>query len=273
MYSKVFRSIYDGTLADNWQALVTFQQLLILADGDGVVDMTIGAIHRTTGIPVDVLTKGIEVLEAPDRGSRTPDMEGRRIARIDAHRDWGWFLVNWDKYRKMTTREEKKEADRVRIQEQRNAQKAKQTNDVAECSGVSQGVADCSAASQVSQNVADVAYTDTDTEKRKSTRASGDAPGARFDEFWSGYPRSDGKKPARDVWVRRKFDHVADRIIADVRRRIAEGAWREVRYIPHATTYLNQERWNDGAPSKDIASAAPDAPAATDLDFLHQVAK
>ena len=58
MYTKVFRQIYDGTLADNWQALVTFQQLLILADENGMVDMTLAAIHRTTGIPVEILQQG-----------------------------------------------------------------------------------------------------------------------------------------------------------------------------------------------------------------------
>ena len=119
MYTKVFRSIYDGTLADNWQAMVTFQQMLILADSQGVVDMTLGAMARITGIPLEILAAGISVLEAPDAGSRTPEMEGRRIARLDAHRDWGWFLVNFAKYRAMQTREEKNEADRERMRNKR----------------------------------------------------------------------------------------------------------------------------------------------------------
>lgn len=120
MYTKVFRSIYDGTLADNWQAMVTFQQMLILADAQGVVDMTIGSIARITGIPLEILQAGIAVLEAPDSGSRTPEMEGRRIARLDAHRDWGWFLVNFAKYRAMQSREQKNEADRERMREKRS---------------------------------------------------------------------------------------------------------------------------------------------------------
>lgn len=260
MYSKVFRSIYDGTLADNWQALVTFQQLLILADADGLVDMTINAIHRTTGIPVDILTAGIATLEAPDQGSRTPDMEGRRIARIAEHRDWGWFLVNWDKYRKLTTKEEKKEADRQRIADQRNAGKSKQISDVAECSEVSQPVAGCSEVSQVSQNVADVAHTDTDTEKRKSMRAAGAAPSSRFAEFWSVYPRADAKKAAEKIWNRQRLDRVADSIIGDVRRRIADGAWREKQFTPYASTYLNQERWTDEAAAQPAPGGKTEQP-------------
>jgi hypothetical protein len=50
MYVKIFPSVYDGTLATHgpWQALVTFQQMLILSDPTGVVDMTTEAISRRT---------------------------------------------------------------------------------------------------------------------------------------------------------------------------------------------------------------------------------
>lgn len=153
MYTKVFRSIYDGTLADNWQAMVTFQQMLILADAQGVVDMTIASIARITGIPLEILQAGIAVLEAPDAGSRTPEMEGRRIARLDAHRDWGWFLVNFAKYRAMQSREEKNEADRERMRAKRAAERSNLSQVVSCRSNLSRDVA----------SVADVAHTDTDT--------------------------------------------------------------------------------------------------------------
>jgi hypothetical protein len=271
MYTKVFRTMYDGTLADNWQALVTFQQLLILANDCGVVDMTVGAINRTTGIPIEILETGIKVLEAPDYGSRTPDMEGRRISRLSDHRDWGWFLVNFSKYRQMVTREEKKEADRQRIQAKREAEKDTGNNDVATCREPSQVVADSSDVSQVSQKVADVAYTDTDLEeKKKSTRPATAGASVRFGEFWAVYPRAEARKPALQVWERRKLDHAAEQIIADVRRRLAAGDWTERRYIPLPATYLNQERWKDNAGSSRGSSTAPSA---TDLDYLHAVGK
>ena len=115
MYTKVFRSIYDGSLADDWHALVTFQQFLILADAEGVVDMTLGSIARTTGIPIEIIKSGIQKLESPDPHSKTPDMDGRRVVRIDEHRDWGWFLVNFKKYKYLQGREDKRKADRERI--------------------------------------------------------------------------------------------------------------------------------------------------------------
>ena len=152
MYTKIFRSIYDGTLADNWKALVTFQQLLILSNEEGVVDMTLSAIARTTGLPMDILQEGIRFLEQPDPQSRSHEDEGRRILRMEAHRDWGWLLVNFKKYRQLQTREHKLEADRVRIAKKRASQA-----DVARCR-------------EVSHVVADVAHTDTeaytDTKKK-----------------------------------------------------------------------------------------------------------
>lgn len=119
MYAKVFAQMYDGTLRTRapWQAMVTFQQLLILADQDGVVDMTLDAIHIRTGIPYEILEAGIEALQQADKASRTPDEEGRRIVLLDEHRDWGWKLVNYVKYRQMQRESDRREyhAERYRL--------------------------------------------------------------------------------------------------------------------------------------------------------------
>src|SRR5262245_45157076 len=59
MFGKVFEIMYDGTLRTNWQALVAFQQMIVLANIDGVVDMTPEAIAARTGIPLEIFTEGI----------------------------------------------------------------------------------------------------------------------------------------------------------------------------------------------------------------------
>lgn len=114
MYGKIFKQIYKGTLAmvGPWEALVTFQQLIILADKDGVVDMTADAISRETTIPLKIIEKGIAALEAPDPESRTPDEEGRRIVRLSDDRTWGWRIVNYAYYRKLRNEEERREYHR-----------------------------------------------------------------------------------------------------------------------------------------------------------------
>jgi hypothetical protein len=44
MYGKIFESIYDGSLYGDWKAIAVLQQLIVLADEHGVVDMTPQAI-------------------------------------------------------------------------------------------------------------------------------------------------------------------------------------------------------------------------------------
>lgn len=120
MYGKVFDSIYDGTLYGNWEAIATFQQFIVLANADGVVDMTPQAIAARTSFPLDLIQRGIKFLEAPDPYSRTPGDEGRRIVLMDPeNRPWGWRIVNHGKYMRLRNMAQKREADRVRIAEKR----------------------------------------------------------------------------------------------------------------------------------------------------------
>jgi hypothetical protein len=123
MYGKVFAQMYEGTLAGHWQAIVTMQQLVVLATKDGVVDMTADAISRRTSIPLDIITVGLEHLAKPDPYSRTPGEDGKRIVPLDDHRPWGWKLVNHGKYRALRNLEEKREADRDRMAEKRKQNK------------------------------------------------------------------------------------------------------------------------------------------------------
>jgi uncharacterized phage protein (TIGR02220 family) len=110
MYAKIFRAMYEGTLASRgpWQALVTFQQMLILADWDGRVDMTADHISRTTTIPLEIIQTGILALLEPDPDSRSPELEGRRITQISEGRSWGWQIVNFKHYRDLRTAEDRK---------------------------------------------------------------------------------------------------------------------------------------------------------------------
>ena len=123
MYGKLFASMYDGSLAmvGPWEALVTFQQLIVLADREGFVDMTQEAISRRTIIPIEIIRKGIDVLEQPDAQSRDPGNDGRRIERISEHRDWGWKILNYSKYRAIRTADERREYMRDYMRKKRGS--------------------------------------------------------------------------------------------------------------------------------------------------------
>lgn len=103
MFAKVFCQIFDSSIADNWKHRHVFQDLLILADRYGIVDMTPEAICARTRLPREMVDEAIAALSSPDPRSRSREEEGRRIVPIDPERPWGWRIVNYLKYREMRT--------------------------------------------------------------------------------------------------------------------------------------------------------------------------
>lgn len=129
MYGKLFAQMYDGTLATKgpWEALVTFQQLVILASRDGVVDMTAESIARRTTIPIEIIRTGLSALEQPDPESRTPTEEGRRIVRLSSGRAWGWQIVNHEHYRRVRNEDDRRTYMRDLMRERRADEAAAST--------------------------------------------------------------------------------------------------------------------------------------------------
>jgi len=123
MYGKVFESLYQGSLYGDWKAIITMQQLIVIADSAGIVDMTPQAISGMTSIPIDIIEAGIDALSRPDPDSRTDGHDGVRISPLDNHRSWGWFLVNYDKYKNMRSNEDRREYMKLYMAEKRAKEK------------------------------------------------------------------------------------------------------------------------------------------------------
>lgn len=80
---------------------------------------------------------------------------------------------------------------------------------------------------------------------------------SRFEDFWKIYPRHEKKKNAFEVWKRKKLDSLVDLIIADVeKRKLLHQPWRSG-FVPHASSYLNGERWNDEINQAQQSQAPP----------------
>lgn len=121
-FVKVYSTILDSSIANNFYARIVFEDLLKLADWQGVVDKTPEAIARRTGWPfgLDRLRECLAMLEEPDPDSRNPEAEGRRIVRLDEHRTWGWRIVSIEIYRAPDPAlESRRAADRERKRRQR----------------------------------------------------------------------------------------------------------------------------------------------------------
>ena len=99
MYAKIFTQIFDSSIAENYEVRHVFEDLLKLADRDGVVDMTAEAIARRANVPLEKIRAGIEALMQPDPRSRSKGHDGRRLVAVDSGRDWGWVIVNYAHYR------------------------------------------------------------------------------------------------------------------------------------------------------------------------------
>lgn len=79
-------------------------------------------------------------------------------------------------------------------------------------------------------------------------KVKGDAALA-FDRFWAEYPRREGRKKALEVFRRNKLHERLEEVLQGLQRAKASEQWQNPRFIPHATTWLNGERWLDDAPT------------------------
>lgn len=78
-----------------------------------------------------------------------------------------------------------------------------------------------------------------------------------FEEFWKEYPNKKAKKKAEGIWKRIKpTEELFKVIMAGLSKAKQSAQWRKDggQYIPHPTTWLNQERWTDEV-STDVPRA------------------
>lgn len=113
MYGKLFASLYEGTMRGRAHEILVFTNMLAFASKDGTVDRHPRTMADETGLTVDEVWAAIANLEAPDIESRSQEMGGRRIVRLDEHRNWGWQIVNHGKYRRIKNEEDRREQNRV----------------------------------------------------------------------------------------------------------------------------------------------------------------
>ena len=246
MFAKVFSSIFDSTLAENYTTRHIFMDLLVLADKTGQVDMTLEAIARRINVPLEIVQKAIIDLCKPDVNSRHGKADGRRLVLLDDHRSWGWQIVNFTRYRDTRNEDARREYMRTYMQERRKREGAVST--------------------PVNTRKPPLAHADTDTEAdaEEDTEAEKHPPPAAsaFDAFWKSYPRKVGKKAAEKAWLRARDKPALEVILAalDVQKKCDQWTKEGGQFIPYPATWLNQGRWNDEPPEvlpQDAAKPKP----------------
>ena len=71
-----------------------------------------------------------------------------------------------------------------------------------------------------------------------------------FATFWGAYPRRTAKGAARKAWASAIKKHDGLAILHCLYNQIGAGSFsRDAKFIPHPSTWLNQERWSDDLPT------------------------
>lgn len=103
---------------------------------------------------------------------------------------------------------------------------------------------------------------------KRTRRAPKDAPDwapERFAGFWKAYPRGENKQAAIRAWDKLKpSDELIDKMAAALKRQLQRRDWQEGIGIPHASTWLNNRRWED-EDRGSIPAAPANAPPAQPL--------
>lgn len=229
MYAKVFAQIFDSSIADDFQLRHFFMDLLVLADPDGVVDMTPAAIAARTRIPLQDVVAMLSKLEMPDPESRTPDAGGRRIERLDGHRTWGWHIINYSRFRQIASEEQRREKTRQRVA--RFKQK-RQRNTTANA--------------PVTPANAGNAMQKKNQRQRQITTSevnSGELQ-LQAEDIYRSYPLKVGKPAAIRAILNALKKFPASLLVAKTKEFTAVRAG-DKEYMPHPATWFNQERFND----------------------------
>ena len=119
-YTPVFSTVLDGTLYGRWPHTGVWLCLLSQCDRLGRIDAVPALLAAKIGVSESVLRECVADFMAPDPGSRTGDLEGRRLELIDSSRDWGWRVINHSLYRE---RARKQAYDSARTASGRDAER------------------------------------------------------------------------------------------------------------------------------------------------------
>lgn len=213
MFAKIFAQIFDSSIVENSELRFTFMDMLVLADRNGVVDMTHEAIARRTNRPITVIRKTITDLESADGQSRTPDFDGARIKRLDDHRDWGWMIVNYQRFRETASEEQRREKTLARVHKHREKR----------------SVTPCNARNAMQREM-----------QREMQIGEADA-----ETIYCAYPRKIGRPKALVAITKALSAISSPNLLAKTQAFALAQNGADPQFIPHPATWFNQERFND----------------------------
>lgn len=237
-YARVFTKILTSSIARDWQVRHVFEDLLKLADEDGTIDMPVDAIARLTNVPVEIVERAVRVLESPDPSSHTQTDGGRRLARLDDHRDWGWLIVTFEKYGAIKNKEDERRRIKERVRKYRSKFR--------------------SSPAQVDLPLPSDSPLNTNTKTNISERdvTFRNAPVTGYDtvtpvtseDIYQAYPRKEARSKGIEAIEKAMKAHSPEYLLERVRIYagfVAQGGDEALRSVPYPATFFNQERFTE----------------------------
>ena len=241
MFGKIHTDIFNSSLIaeGGWLPTYVFMCMVTLSDKDGNLPVDPRVLYRQIGcdtgerVSLEAFMEAVEFLSSEDRGSNLATHSGRRIiplAEVDDHEgNRGFLVVNKAHYRDKDSIEQRRENDAERKRRQRAKEKAAQ-------------------ADEQEAKPDELKRGDQPKPKPKPTKPK--CKPTRFADFWKAYPRRTDDDECEQIWVEKKLDEIADKIIADVKHREAnDPEWLrdDGRFIPGSVKYLKSDRWQDNS--------------------------
>lgn len=156
----VYSSIWSEALATR----VLWVTMLAMADSNGFVSSSRSGLLRMANIPEADFDIAINILESPDKDSRSPEHEGRRILKCDG----GWIVLNYKRYREFTY-SGSKEAIKKRKQRDKGGQKGDMSPKGGDISASASVISSNSSISKITAEI--VAYLNEKTGKKFSPKS------------------------------------------------------------------------------------------------------
>ena len=118
-YTKLFGSIVASTIwREDDKTRLVWITMLAIANRHGEVEASVPGLADLSRVSVDECRQALSKLESPDPDSRSSEMDGRRIEKVEG----GWRLINHAKYRAKLSVDERREYLTQKKREQRARQ-------------------------------------------------------------------------------------------------------------------------------------------------------
>lgn len=222
-FTKLFSSITESTVwCEPDSTRIVWITMLAMADRKGRVWGSIPGLANRARVTLEQCENALITFKSPDKYSRTPDNEGRRVEDIDG----GWLLLNYEKHRAVQDDETIRESKRKWAERNRKSKKVEKVEVVG---------------SELIQ-----AEAEAEVNLKPSSSTVVDAP-AGFDQFWSAYPKKVGKGAAMKLWARLKVNGNLTKVLSAIEQQKRSEQWQKDggQFIPNPATWLGQSRWED----------------------------